>query len=269
MACWWTPGPTDTSLQTLKLITGTPNEFKRDFTTQAQSSNYKKKRPSITLERKPLLRVMPAKRKFGRPKQAILKELDPTEVSVVERHKWVFLRYGKTIKGKQWDSWQVDLQKVMDAYGNDESDTEEADDTSLRSVLGALPMFKEERSRVVTMIEDRTDRFGNKFGHVCNFSSKHHCEVAGQGIEYDNGRSKWWYRSHCEETVGGMRKNAALSVSKSVITLVHSMKFARKARDFMRAYRTGSMGKDVEKHSREFRAHRCMLNCFFTFVSED
>ena len=120
-----------------------------------------------------------------------------------------------------------------------------------------------------SVIEDRTDRFGNVFGHVCNFSSKHHCEVAGQGIEYDNGRSKWWYRSHCDETVGGMRKNAALSVSKSVITLVHSMKFARKARDFMRAYRTGSMGKDVEKYSREFRAHRCMLNCFFTFVSED
>ena len=47
---------------------------------------------------------MPAKQKLGRPKQAILKELDPTEVSVVERHKWLFLRYGKTIKGKQWDS---------------------------------------------------------------------------------------------------------------------------------------------------------------------
>jgi hypothetical protein len=47
---------------------------------------------------------MPAKRKLGRPKQAILKELDPTEVSVVERHKWLFLRYGKTIKGKRWDS---------------------------------------------------------------------------------------------------------------------------------------------------------------------
>jgi hypothetical protein len=186
---------------------------------------------------------------------------------------WIDPAKVKVIGGKQTGlsglKVQVDLQKVMDAYGNDESDTEEADDTSLRSVLGALPMFKEERSRVVTMIEDRTDRFGNMFGHVCNFSSKHHCEVAGQGIEYDNGRSKWWYRSHCDETVGGMRKNAALSVSKSVITLVHSMKFARKARDFMRAYRTGSMGKDVEKHSREFRAHRCMLNCFFTFVSED
>ena len=42
-------------------------------------------------------------------KQAILKELDPTEVRVVERCKWVFLRYGKTIKGKRWDSWQVEV----------------------------------------------------------------------------------------------------------------------------------------------------------------
>ena len=74
---------------------------------------------------------------------------------------WIDPAKVKVIGGKQTVlsglKVQVDLQKVMDAYGNDESDTEEADDTSLRSVLGALPMFKEERSRVVTMIEDRKE----------------------------------------------------------------------------------------------------------------
>ena len=69
-------------------------------------------------------------------------------------------------------------------------------------------------------------------------------------------------------TKTGMKKNAALSVSKGVITMAHTLKFARKARDFMRAYRCGSVDAEVEKHSREFRAHRCMLHCYFTFVRE-
>ena len=117
-------------------------------------------------------------------------------------------------------------------------------------------------------IEDRRDRFGRRMEHRCVFSSKHHCECAGNGIEYDNGRSKWWYRAHCDMTKAGMKKNAALSVSKKVITMAHTLKFARKARDFMRAYRCGSVDAEVEKHSREFRAHRCMLHCYFTFVRE-
>ena len=44
--------------------------------------------------------------------------------------------------------------------------------------------------------------------------------------------------------------------------------FARKARDFFRAYRTGASGGDVEKQRRRFRAHRCMLDCYYTFITE-
>ena len=67
----------------------------------------------------------------------------------------------------------------------------------------------------------------------------------------------------------GMKKNAALSVSnKEVMTLPHTIKFARKARDLMRAYRCGSTDREVEKHSRKFKAHRCMLDSYFNFVSD-
>jgi hypothetical protein len=70
-------------------------------------------------------------------------------------------------------------------------------------------------------------------------------------------------------TVGGMRENTKYSVSKNVITLDHTRKFARKARDFMRAYRSGASTADVESQSRAFKTHRAMLDCFFTFVREE
>ena len=82
-------------------------------------------------------------------------------------------------------------------------------------------MFVEEKSRVVKLTEERCGRFGNPFGHRHLFSSKHHCECAGQGIEYDNGQSKWWYRAHCDTKKAGMKRNTALSVSKT-ITLAHT-----------------------------------------------
>ena len=49
----------------------------------------------------------------------------------------------------------------------------------------------------------------------------------------------------------------------------HAMKFARKARDFFRAYRMGASGGEVEKQRRQFRAHRCMLDCYYTFVTDE
>ena len=54
-----------------------------------------------------------------------------------------------------------------------------------------------------------------------------------------------------------------------MITLDHTRKFARKARDFMRAYRSGASTADVESQSRAFKTHRAMLDCFFTFVREE
>ena len=143
------------------------------------------------------------------------------------------------------------------------------DQKSLKAVLRTLPMFKNERCRVVQLIEDRKDRHGDLMGHECGFSAKCHCECAGHGIEYSNGRSKWWFRKHCDETKKGMIGLAHESMSNKVIGLGHAMKFARKARDFFRAYRMGSCGAEVENQRKQFRTHRCMLDCYFTFITAE
>jgi hypothetical protein len=66
---------------------------------------------------------------------------------------------------------------------DDEDNTaiEEAwiDCKSYLAVLGILPMFKNERARIVQLIEDRRDRFGAPMGHEAGFSTKCHCECAG------------------------------------------------------------------------------------------
>ena len=119
------------------------------------------------------------------------------------------------------------------------------------------------------LIESRKDRHGALIGHDVGFSTKCHCECAGHGIEYGNGRSKWWFRSHCTENASDMKDLALESMSGKVIKLAHAMKFARKARDFFRAYRMGACGGEVEKQRRQFAAHRCMLDCYLKFVSEE
>jgi hypothetical protein len=68
-----------------------------------------------------------------------------------------------------------------------------------------------------------------------------------RGVEYGNGRSKWYYRSRCGNSKKQMMALAIESMSNEVINLGHAMKFARMARDFFRAYRTGSSGADVEQ----------------------
>ena len=62
---------------------------------------------------------------------------------------------------------RVDLKGVIDSYSDGSSsgdDDDVIDSTSLRDVLGSLPMFVEEKSRVVKLIEERCDRFGNNMG---------------------------------------------------------------------------------------------------------
>jgi hypothetical protein len=162
------------------------------------------------------------------------------------------------------------MQKQGDG-GADEGamDEVEVDGCSLKSVMGALPMFKTGRSRVVQLSEERTDRHGALRGHDAGFSVKCHCEFAGHGSEYGNGRSKWYFRSHVDSTKEGMIGLAHESTSNAVIGLEHAMKYARKASDFFRAYRCGAGGWEVEKQREQLKCHRCMLGCYYTFITED
>lgn len=119
------------------------------------------------------------------------------------------------------------------------------------------------------MIQGWTGRFKNDHGHIYHLSPKYHCGLAGMGVEYGNGRSKWRYRKHCDGTTKGWRDNAKFSYSTKAIKHHHTMKYARKTRDFERSYRAGTASRDVAKHKKTFKTHRNMIDVHLKFITCD
>ena len=91
---------------------------------------------------------------------------------------------------------------------------------SMNYVLGNCEDFRNEKGALQSLVEAR--------GHILVMSPKGHCELAGQGIEYDWGKMKQNFR----------RKNKYKhfhglildSMSRDTLPLSTSRKFARKAR---------------------------------------
>jgi hypothetical protein len=137
----------------------------------------------------------------------------------------------------------------------------EVDKYSMEEVLGAFSDFE----YVKSMIE----RVLNARGHEVLLSSKFHAEIAGVGIEYDFGRAKWWYRKHNRLSTASLRKLSADAFSIDVISLLHTRKFARKARDYMRAYRAGASGLETDSTVLVLKTHRCALDTHHAFVISD
>ena len=100
-------------------------------------------------------------------------------------------------------------------------------------------------------------------------SSKFHAECAGVGIEYDFGRVKWYYKDNHAFSMDGLRNGSMAAFAATVVTLGHTRKFARKARDYMRAYRAGAAGLDADSAVRVMKSHRCMLDVGEVFCAAD
>ncbi len=62
--------------------------------------------------------------------------------------------------------------------------------------------------------------------------------------------------------------NSLRSFDPEVLTIDHVRKFARRAREYMRAYRWGTRGLDVETAIKKYKTHRSMLDVYFQLVSE-
>ena len=108
-----------------------------------------------------------------------------------------------------------------------------------------------------------------KSGHILLLSSKYHAEVAGQGVEYCFGRTKWWYKKHnVAGTANSLRDLPRRAFDKEVVTIDHARKFARKARDYQRVYRAGVKGLAAELSIKKCKTHRCALDTHYTLVSE-
>jgi hypothetical protein len=57
---------------------------------------------------------------------------------------------------------------------------------------------------------------------------------------------KWWYRKNNSKSAETLRAHSLRSSDPEVITIDDVCKFARRARDYMRTYRWGVRGLDVE-----------------------
>ena len=89
------------------------------------------------------------------------------------------------------------------------------------------------------------------------------------GIEYDFGRVKWYYKDHHTFSMDRLQNGSMAAFVATVVTLGHTRKFARKARDYMRAYRVSATGLDADSAARVMKSHRCMLDVGEVFCAAD
>ena len=154
---------------------------------------------------------------------------------------------------------QVAAQQVLlSAVEEDEAPPEDDDETdlpakvfnpmSMEDVALRMPDFACVKSMLQVLVESS--------GHILELSPKFHAELAGQGVEYDFARCKWWFRSYNTRSTVGLRDKSAMSFGADVVTLGHTRKFARRARDYERAYRRGHKGLSVEDAVKKYKSHR-------------
>lgn len=107
------------------------------------------------------------------------------------------------------------------------------------TVLSKLPDFRDERSALEHTVESR--------GHILLLSPKYHPELAGVGIEYSWGMSKLKFRRvFNDESPASLHRNILQSMSmESILTLGRVRRFARRSRDYARAYR--ALEKEVAR----------------------
>jgi len=113
-------------------------------------------------------------------------------------------------------------------------------------------------------------------GHILLMSPKAHPELAGKGIEYSWGKAKRDFRQHNDCVAKNLHDNVLKSFDS--LPLGRVRKFARKTREYMRAYAKshmlfGATEADriegyhaVRKFVKGSKTHRCTLDQDYAFV---
>jgi hypothetical protein len=151
------------------------------------------------------------------------------------------------------------VESKIDLY--DDTAAESQGSQSLLEVCGQLPMFVNELPLIDQVVKD--------FGNILVVSPIVHCDIAGCGIEYANGRAKWCYRN---KSVGNLAQMEALcreSYGSYNIPRALMAKYERRVRDYMRSYRMGVLTTDLEKMRAEIKTHRNMIDSYETFITTD
>lgn len=130
----------------------------------------------------------------------------------------------------------------------------------LREIMAECLDFKHE--------ETALQQISNKAGHLLRMSPKGHPELAGVGIEYSWGKAKLEFRRRNDLDPKTFHARVLQVLSTEVLFLDRIRKFARRARQYERAYMTGASTFDaVEKLYKLFKCHRCALDFDLKFIA--
>ena len=93
-------------------------------------------------------------------------------------------------------------------------------------------------------------------GHILLMSPKGHPELAGLGIEYSWGKAKTEFRKKKNCVPKDLHANIVNALAEDVLFLLRVRKFARKTREYMRAYaRLHGLNSEADRLDR--RPSRC------------
>ena len=134
------------------------------------------------------------------------------------------------------------------------------DPLCMKDVLAHTPAFKNARS-----LMEKKCALANV---IVIMSPKFAAELAGLGCEYDFGMAKYDFRSNSITSLSGFYLNSHNCFRKENITIHKRRRFARKARDYQRAYRAGAMGLEAEVAIKQVKTHRCALDTDTAFIIE-
>jgi hypothetical protein len=172
----------------------------------------------------------------------------------------VLTKKGKEIIVEGWAGKAKGLKQVLWERGlwkdgmvqRVKPDDEKGQDMCMQTTLHKCPDFNLEVGALTKLIHDE--------GHICLFCAKGHPEIAGLGIEYDWGVLKKLFRKINDQVARNMQKH--LDTALDAITLTIARKTARRARLYMRAYKTGNAHSHdlIEKFVKIHKCHRNILD---------
>lgn len=140
--------------------------------------------------------------------------------------------------------------------------------TSPKKLMASCSDFLNERTLMEELVLER--------GHEFEKTPKCHPEVAGDGIEYDWGKSKHDFRELNDGVPANLRRNIVSSFDG--LTRQRRFLFSRKARSYKRAYLALANGEgeldasgaapfaEIERLARQFKTHRCALEFGRAFI---
>ena len=176
-----------------------------------------------------------------------------------------------------WERGFIDTTKGARYYAKNGTRDEAGiirPDTNLQELMGNCIDFEEEHTLLQSKVLEMCDRPGQFF---LDRSPKCHCELAGDGIEYGWGCGKNYYRGLPLSEKRGketFKASVAKSISRDILTTERCRKFARRARQYICAYKGMQDGNQartdlaidpemlqkVEQMIKLFKVHRCAMD---------